>query len=127
ALVYRKLRDETPADWIAVHSVGLASHDRKPWAEIDFVVVGPFGVICLEVKGGRVTASDGVWRTNGVELKESPFAQAGTGAAALYRDLRDFPSIRRAIVAHGVVFPDVRFTARGAGIDASIVYDDHDL
>src|SRR5204862_6906949 len=59
ALVYRRLREETPDDWFAVHSVGLTSHRDKPWAELDFVVIGPFGVLCLEVKGGRITVKDG--------------------------------------------------------------------
>ncbi|MCK9250713.1 MAG: NERD domain-containing protein/DEAD/DEAH box helicase [Solirubrobacteraceae bacterium] len=128
ALVYRRLRDETPDDWIAVHSVGLASHRSKPWAELDFVVVGPFGVLCLEVKGGQVTADAGVWSTNGKRLKESPFQQAGGGAAALHGELVDaVPPVRRAVVGHGVVLPDVRFRARGAGIDPELVYDDDDL
>ena len=127
-LIFRKLRDETPDDWVAVHSVGLASHRTKPWAEIDFVVVGPFGVLCLEVKGGRITATDGRWETNGTPLKESPFSQAGGAAAALHRDLDGpFPALRRAVVGHGVVFPDVTFDERGPGIDCTLVYDDGDL
>src|SRR5690349_2444084 len=76
ALVYRRLRDETPDDWFAVHSVGLTSHRDKPWSEVDFVVIGPFGVLCLEVKGGRITVEEGKWFTNGRPLKESPFRQA---------------------------------------------------
>src|SRR3954451_10464228 len=93
ALGYRRLRDQTPDDWFAVHSVGLTSHRAKPWAEIDFVVVGPFGVLCLEVKGGRITVQDGRWATNDSPLRESPFSQAGGGAAALHRELKDlFPS-----------------------------------
>ena len=127
ALMYRKLRDETPGDWIAVHSVGLTSHHRKPWAEIDFVVVGPFGVLCLEVKGGRVTVQDGAWSTNGRPLKESPFAQAGGGAAALHHELDGFPALRRGVVGHGVLLPDVRFDVSGPGIDPSLVYDERDL
>lgn len=128
ALIYRKLRDETPEDWFAVHSVGLASHRTKPWAEIDFVVIGPFGILCLEVKGGQVTVADGRWATNGSALKESPFAQAGSAAAALFREIEPHcPALRRAVVAHGVMLPDVTFEEVGAGIDQAIVYDDRDL
>jgi hypothetical protein len=127
-VVYRKLRDETPDDWLAVHSLGLSSHRSKPWAEIDFVVVGPFGVLCLEVKGGSVRVEHGRWTTNGQALKESPFSQAGGGSAALNNELRTrFPSLAKAVVAHGVVFPDVTFEAQGAGIDNALVYDDRDL
>jgi hypothetical protein len=42
-------------DWAVLHSVGLTGHDCKPWAEIDFVLIGPPGIFCLEVKGGRVS------------------------------------------------------------------------
>ncbi len=127
-LVYRKLRDETPGDWFAVHSVGLTSHAHKPWAEIDFVVVGPFGVLCLEVKGGHITVREGKWATNGSPLKESPFRQAGTGAAALHNELRDlFPALSRAVVDYGVVLPATSFSAAGVGIERRIVYDDGDL
>jgi hypothetical protein len=127
-LVYGMLRDQTPNDWLAVHSVGLASHATKPWAEIDFVVVGPFGVLCLEVKGGRITIENGGWSTNGVPLRESPFSQAGGGATALYRELEPrLPALRRAVVGHGVMFPDVRFEASGPGIDRDVLFDDRDL
>jgi Nuclease-related domain/Uncharacterized conserved protein (DUF2075) len=125
--IYRRLRDETPDDWLAVHSVGLTSHRSKPWAEIDFVVIGPFGVLCLEVKGGRITVDEGTWSTNGQELRESPFSQAGGGAAALHRELRGRRSLERAIVGYGVVFPEVTFDAVGAGIERELVYDDRDL
>jgi hypothetical protein len=127
-LIYRKLRDETPSDWVAVHSVGVASHSTKPWAELDFVVIGPFGVLCLEVKGGRITTENGRWSTNDARLKESPFSQAGGGAAALHRELEPrIPALRRAVVGYGVMFPDVRFEAAGPGIDRHVLYDDRDL
>jgi len=127
-IVYRRLRDQTPDDWYACHSVGLTSHAHKPWAEIDFVVVGPFGVMCLEVKGGRITVEDGNWTTNGIALKESPFQQAGGGAAALHRELAPhFPSLARAVVGYGVAFPDVTFDRQAPGVTQALVFDDRDL
>ena len=69
----RKLRDKTPDDWYAIHSVGLTTHEHKSWAEIDFVVIGPFGVLCIEVKGGRVNVVDGQWVTYEAPLSESPY------------------------------------------------------
>src|SRR2546430_989569 len=53
-----------PAEWAVLHSVGLSIHDRKPWAEIDFVVIGPAGVFCLEVKGGPLARRGGLWVFN---------------------------------------------------------------
>jgi hypothetical protein len=127
-LIWHRLRDQTPDDWFAIHSVGLATHDRKPWAEADFVVVAGEGVVVLEVKGGRVTVEGGRWWTNDKPLRESPFAQAGGASAALYGDLKDrFPAIRRAIVGWGVVLPDVTFDREGPDIIPAVVYDDRDL
>lgn len=111
-----------------MHSVDLGTHERKPWSEIDFVVVAGAGVFCLEVKGGRVTVHDGRWTTNENPLGESPFAQAGGAAAALYRDLAPrFPSVRKAVVGWGVLLPDVTFDHEGPGIVRAVLYDDRDL
>ena len=61
---------------------GLYSeHERKVWAEIDFVLVTDSGVLCLEVKGGTLIHRGGDWLQNDRRLKQSPFAQAGGGAA----------------------------------------------
>lgn len=122
--VYRRLRDETPADWFAVHSVGLTGHEHKSWAEIDFVVVGPFGVLCLEVKGGVVRVEHGAWSTNHHALRESPFQQAGGACAPLRRELKTrFRCLRRALVEFAVLFPDTHFRGDGAGIERAILYD----
>lgn len=127
-LIWRALRDETPDDWYAIHSLGLTSHTSKPWAEADFVVVCDAGVIVLEVKGGRVTVERGAWSTNDHVLKESPFKQAGGAAAALHSELRSrFPALQRAIVGWGVALPDVTFDAEGPDILNDVVYDDRDL
>src|SRR5438046_1867341 len=89
ARLFRKIKTETPDDWTAVHSVGLATHSEKPWAEIDFVLIADSGVWCLEVKGGGVEHRDGRWYTNDHLLRESPFSQAGGGAAALFEYLKN--------------------------------------
>ena len=44
-------RDELSDQWTAIHSLGLTSHRAKPWAEIDFVLVGRTGVY-VKVKVG---------------------------------------------------------------------------
>lgn len=128
AHIYRRLRDETPDDWFAVHSVVLTGHSHKSIAEADFVVVGPFGVLCLEVKGGAVTVEQGRWATNGHPLRESPFQQVGGATAALRGDLKEkFPPLRRALVEFAVAFPDSHFVGVGAGIEHAILYDQDDV
>ena len=38
--IFTKLRDETPDSWTVLHSVGLANHSSKPWAEIFAADIG---------------------------------------------------------------------------------------
>ena len=125
--VYERLAKTTPGDWIAVHSVGLTAHEFKSWAEADFVVIAPFGIVCIEVKGGVITTSAGQWFTNGKPLVESPFQQAGGAAAALRRDFRkEMPAMRHVRVEWAVAFPDCEIDVRGPGADQQLVYDARD-
>jgi hypothetical protein len=120
------------ADWLVLHSLGLAGHDRKPWAEIDFVLVGPPGVLCLEVKGGRVARREGKWiftdrndRTS--EKTEGPFQQVGSASAALRRHLLQKAGwMHQCLVGYGVVVPDIRFEVEGPDIELGVVYDSGD-
>src|SRR3954470_6102967 len=82
--LFQRIRDELPNEWTALHSVGMTIHDAKPWAEIDFVLIGPPGAFCVEVKGGLVSRDGGIWYTSPhhgpnagkrQRLKESPFEQ----------------------------------------------------
>jgi hypothetical protein len=113
--------DPATADWIVLHSLGLSRRGKKPYGEVDFVVIIPRGgVFCLEVKGGRVACRDGEWETtdrNGqtARLRRSPFLQARDSMfavrdAVLSRAPVGFP----AGVLHGyaVVMPDVSFMER---------------
>src|SRR4051794_12018868 len=125
-LVYRKLRDETPADWTALHSVGLAGHRRKLWAEADFVVVTDRGVLCLEVKGGNLRVEKGRWFSGDRELTHSPFEQAGGEASTLRRFLRENLGEGSPLVGWGVMFPQARFDAVCPEADRALVYDDSD-
>lgn len=116
-------------DWTVLHSLGIAEHMRKPWAEIDFVLIGPLGVYCLEVKGGRVGRENGVWRFqdryDNISYKnEGPFGQVGSAAAALFSYLQERLSwFDGSIAGTGVVFPDIEFNETGPDIISDIVYD----
>ncbi len=47
-------------NFTVLHSLGLASHIKRQYGEIDFVVLAPNeGIFCLEVKGGRVKRERG--------------------------------------------------------------------
>ena len=123
--------------WTVLHSLGLARRPTGPYGEIDFVVLIPNeGVLCLEVKGGRLSCEGGVWRTMDrhgrvSELRRSPFAQARDSMFAL-RDL---------IIGHfgkgtheascpigfAVVFPDVICPPASPEFERSDVIDAEDL
>ena len=122
--------------YVVMHSVGLARHARKRWAEADFVVIGPEGVFCLEVKGGRVSRRDGMWsfvdRDDRETLKrEGPFDQAGGAAGALaayFRELRlTAADGRPPLTGYGVVTPDCVLHATGPNEHRELVLDQRDL
>ena len=110
--------DPATGGWVAIHSLGLARRGRKPYGEIDFVVLIPgMGVFCLEVKGGRVACNDGVWETTDrhdrtVRLRRSPFLQGREGMFALRDSILNrapvgFPATLT--FGYAVVMPDVVF------------------
>jgi hypothetical protein len=134
--LFHRLRDELSNDWTVLHSVGMAIHQTKPWAEVDFVLIGPPGAFCLEVKGGLVSRENGIWYTTPQHgpnagkrspLKESPFEQVGSASAQLFRLFeRALPKMARAITGYAVATPDVRWTVTGPDVDTALVYDQDD-
>jgi hypothetical protein len=130
--LFRRIRQDLPDEWIALHSLGLVGHRAKAWAEIDFVLIGPAGIFCLEVKGGRVGRIEGSWiftnrRGEVTSKREGPFEQVGTASATLRRDLHEsVPVCRESVVGYGVVTPDISFDIKGPDIEPAVVYDLHD-
>ncbi len=125
--IFDHIKSETPDSWVALHSLGLTRHRRKPWAEADFVVVTSKGIFVLEVKGGAVRRTGREWSTNNQRLDESPFDQAAGAAAALFQDLRDaVPAVAASLVGHGVCFPNVIFDVAGTDLEGELVYDARD-
>jgi len=125
--LFRRFREEAPADWIVLHSLGLRRHHRKPWAEADFVVITNVGVTVVEVKGGLVRRNGRQWFTNDKALRESPFDQVGGATAALNDDLRsNVAGIAEGLVMSAVAFPDGVFDRDGPDLIPEIVYDQRD-
>ncbi len=130
--LFSKLRADLPDDWTVLHSLGLAVHERKPWTEVDFVLIGPKGLFCLEVKGGRVARHEGQWlftdRHGQVWPRaKGPFEQAAEAAAAVAHFAESkFPEIWDVVVGYGVATPDVVFDVDGPDIEGSLVYDSRD-
>lgn len=83
--ICKVLQDLDMEDTYILHSLGLPRHQSKVYGEIDFVVVCKRGVVCLEIKGGRVGCCDGVWTFNNrygeeFEKREGPFMQVAGNA-----------------------------------------------
>ncbi len=128
--VFNLIRSELSDEWTALHSLGIGTHRVKPWAEIDFVLIGPEGVYCLEVKGGRVARHSRVWEFTNRHGKvykksEGPFDQVGGAAAALRNYLLEhLPPAKDVIVGYGVVMPDVVFKTEGPDILHEVLCDE---
>lgn len=104
--------------WTILHSLGISSAWTGEFGEIDFVIIIPDrGVICAEIKGGRVTQKEGTWFTQPFgsdvqeRLKRSPFSQAQKGMWKLDKalDLKFGPGSweSRCPIGWMVILPDV--------------------
>ena len=116
--VFQCLRgDPETTEWTVLHSLGLARRRSGPYGEIDFVAIIPReGIVCLEVKGGRVSCRDGVWRTvdrrgHAHEMPKSPFRQVQQAMFALRdsirKHFRPHSSETQCPIGCAVVLPDV--------------------
>ena len=130
--MYDILQQLNMEDAYVLHSLGLPRHQSKIYGEVDFVVVCKRGVACLEIKGGRVECRDGKWLfidRYGVERQkpEGPFAQVTGNMFSLMTELKNRfsgnPHMKNALVACGVVFPDIEFKSVSQEIIQEIVYD----
>lgn len=130
--LFQNIKRTLSSDWTVLHSLVLSEHQRKPWAEIDFLLIGPEGVFCLEVKGGRVARIEGQWHfTNAKEetsvKTEGPFQQVRTAQAALRAYLLgQMPSLFDVAFGHGVAFPHIEWQEDGPDMPPQIVYDARD-
>lgn len=118
-------------DAFALHSLNLSKHEYKRWAEIDFVVVWEEGAFALEVKGGRVSCTNGIWqftnRFNETSQKsEGPFDQAKSGHEALRKAISlhpDGPACSGLCWGWGVVFPDIDFDVSSVSWSPELIAD----
>jgi Nuclease-related domain/IstB-like ATP binding protein len=116
-LVFDVLSKVDLPGWVAFHSLSVSEHEYKRWGELDFVLLSTEGMFALEVKGGGVAVSDGLWRFTdrfGVEhaRSESPFKQAESGLMGLRQRLAEQLSsdqVTSLPVGYGVVFPQTDF------------------
>ena len=129
--IFDRLRTALDDNCTAYHSLRPTSHPRKRFPEIDFVICSTDGLYVLEVKGGRVSCEDGVWRyrdRNGqaTESNEGPFRQAESALHGLVSNIRAQlpPDICNGFtIGYGVVFPDCDWRGHGVEWDEPMVAD----
>jgi hypothetical protein len=122
-------------DWIVFYSVGWQSkrHGRQGDGEADFVLLHRRGLLVLEVKGGTVRITSGIWQSissrGQVHDIRDPFQQALDSRKTLQRYLRErLPRIQKLATGHGVCCPDIRIPGDlGPEGPRAIVWDRDDL
>ncbi|MCI0422532.1 MAG: NERD domain-containing protein [Acidobacteria bacterium] len=114
--IFRILRDDpATSNWIVLHSLDIAEHQKQVSGEADFVVIIPGkGVLCLEVKACSTLrrTPEGVWYygTDPKGDSRGPFKQA-SGAMHSIRQhlLKARPDLAGILFWPAVVFPYVSF------------------
>ena len=115
--------------YVALHSFKPTKHPRKRFTEIDFVICGPEGIYVLEVKGGKVSYTNGVWQFQNrhgrvTSSHEGPFRQAENALHGLVECLKTgLPDemLNRLTIGYGVLFPDCEWRAGSAEWDSAMV------
>jgi len=128
--IYKQFQQFEADGWV-IHSLNLPEHQYKQWAEADFVVLTSSGLLVLEVKGGGVRCSGGVWVYTdrfGVDhhKRESPFDQAKSARFSLEKRLETKVSsslLRKINFGFGVMFPDVIFNTKSVEWDEELIFD----
>ena len=119
----------------ALSSLNLAAQPRQRWGEIDFLLVGPPGILAIEVKGGNVSCIEGRWHYQDgmgriVVRNKSPLVQAKDAYFALaqeHLDKRFGPSFLRKIpsgfctILAGMGRRDLETVLGGPELPASLI------
>lgn len=129
--------DPSTKDWVVLHSLGIANHNKVIHGETDFFVLAPHkGLFALEVKGGRVSRKAGIWsfknKYDQVTTKErGPFDQAWDGVFSIVADIKQkLDSAHRHLegvfFGIGVMFPDIDYESVGCDEAQWQVFDKKD-
>ena len=103
-------------NWTVIWGLAISEHQKKQEGQSDFVLLGPLGIVIIEVKGGNkhIFRENGgfEWGTDSRALmssNETPFAQASGNKYAIRKYLeenhRSRSKVKKIIFAHGAAFP----------------------
>lgn len=130
--VYERIRDKVPGDFTCYYSRSwheADDHGAEFDGEADFIVAhAEYGLLFLEVKGGRVSCreSDGQWLTedrDGFKFKiKSPIAQARSSKHHFLKRLNENKRLGRRFlrVRHGAILPGSARPKRPLAPDAPL-------
>ncbi|WP_369742815.1 NERD domain-containing protein [Pseudidiomarina sp. PP-1MA] len=136
--IFNKLREcfIERNDFVCFHSLNLTRHEYKRFGEADFVILSPYGLYVVEVKGGGISVSEGRWTSEnneGVHNISDPFKQAHGALQAIYNKLKDMGQIKPVAnykytiaMGYGVIFPDSFWSVKGAEWERAQICDRSD-
>ncbi len=132
-MIFDMLKKESfTDDWIVLHSLNLSQHTTRLYGEIDFLLLIPnAGVFVMEVKGGDVRCTNGVWefidRHGNVNKNKSPFNQAREAMFSVQSEIKKefggkhkFNKIQFGFL---VAFPQVVFDKRSVEYEQWQIFD----
>lgn len=128
---------EDTDDWVVFHSLGIAQHQTLIEGEVDFLVVAPkLGIFALEVKGGRIKRTNGMWtftnRCGHVDTKSrGPFDQAKDAIHSIMDAIKAKADVEHYNVTnlhygYGVMVPDIEYSSMGIDEESWQVFDCND-
>ena len=114
ARLFERLRRELPDEYVLLHSLNIPGKRSGSDVESDFVLIHPKCRLVLEVKGGGIECTEGVWYTNNPKGRfeiTPPFHQARFNSFDIYNYLKDQfgPGSLgyKSLFGYAVIFPDV--------------------
>lgn len=134
--IFEELK-ELPNEYIVMHSLKLLKHIQKVEGEIDFLIICPKGILCIEVKGGRIERKEGIWiftdrYGNKNQKTEGPYEQVAKNMYSLIEYLKNRLkntniNVSNIQFAYAVAFPDIIFDRQEIDIDGRITIDSNKL
>lgn len=118
------------------HSLNIINHNSKREGEADFVILGPLGILDIEIKGSnKIIRADGKWtyinKNSSYTANESPFSQAKNNLYSLInnikKNIQDITIDIQKMSGYGVIFPNMVFKESSVEWDKKIILDENNL
>jgi hypothetical protein len=114
ARLFERLRRELPDEYVLIHSLNIPGKRAGSDVESDFVLLHPKCRLVLEVKGGGIECTEGVWYTNNPKGRfeiTPPFHQARFNSFDIYDHLKNNFGLgslgHKGLFGYAIILPDV--------------------